>query len=434
MRTIKKLLLAFACVLAFRASCFSSDNGTSGGMFLRIDPSAQAASMSDAMTSIGENLNSIDFNPAGISHLAGYNTFKFSFSHIEYLEDVKYEDMKFATYVKQVKGFVGLNLKYLYTSDVRRDVWGESNGNFTDSNSAFGLSYARRAGGTDFGFQLKYISEKLADESAAGAVAADAGLMYSAYLLPFDVGVSLRNIGTSIGYGSYKDPLPFEARLGISRDFETFLLSADAVREREGQVYGNIGASAGIMNDFKLRAGYTTLNRYSAGFGIQTDSFSLDYAFSPFSKLSGDVHRFSFEVKFGIKGAARNTSAETPRRESKKQIKTAPKLMLGIKKRPRVKAAEQATQPEQGTEEIQPGQGTQTEQVAPAEQSIPERRVPAQRYEQPVQAEQKPAAVNEIKVQEEIQVKEETPSGNVIKNPEEPKKEDSQEINVIEEK
>ena len=299
------LFLAFICQLSTVNCLFAADNGTSGGMILRLNPSAQAAGMAEAMTSIGENLNSIDFNPAGISHMSGYTAYKFSFSHVEYLEEIKYEDLKFATYLKSLKGFVGVNMKFLNMTDIRRDVWGNSSGEFKNNNYVLGVSFARALKDADFGFQLKYISEKLADEKSVGAVAADAGFLYSTYVIPFDIGMSLRNVGTAIGYGSYKDPLPLEARFGISRDFDAVLFSADAVKQREGQFVGNIGAEVKVMGDFKLRAGYTSQNRYSAGFGFVTNALSLDYAFSPFSNLSGDVHRVSFEVKFGRTGAPR---------------------------------------------------------------------------------------------------------------------------------
>ena len=305
------LFLSLNCQLLTVNSLFSSNNnGTSGGMILRLNPSAQAAGMSEAMTSVGENLNSMDFNPAGISQLAGYTAYRFSFSHVEYLEDIKYEDLKFASYFKQLKGYLGFNLKFLNTSDVRRDIWGKSSGEFTNRDIVFGVSYAKATKTADFGVQLKYINEKLADEKSTGALAADAGFIYSAYTLPFDLGVSLRNIGSSIGYGSVKDPLPFEMRLGASRKFDLLLFSVDAVRQREGQFFGNIGAEAFVMKEFKLRAGFTTLNRYSAGLGFATDSFSLDYAFSPFSSLSGDVHRFSLDVKFGRKAARAKKTAK----------------------------------------------------------------------------------------------------------------------------
>jgi len=425
MRITKKLLLAAACLLASRAACFSDDNGTSGGMFLRLNPSAQAAGMSEAMTAVEGNLNSIDFNPAGISRLAGYDAYKLSFSHVEYLEDVRYEDMKFATYIRQMKGFVGLNVKYLYTSDVNRDVWGNSNGGFNDTDYVLGLTYAKALNDADFGVQLKYISEKLAGEKSAEAFAADAGFLYSSYFLPFDMGVSLRNIGTEIGYGSYKDPLPSEMRFGISKDFKTALVSIDAVRQREGGFVGDIGAEAWIMKDFKLRAGYTTLNRYSAGFGVDTNAFSLDYAFSPFSELSGDVHRVSFEVKFGMKNASADDETETPRPGWQKQFNKLSDEKVRQQERENAKVKEQAGQGQ--TEE-------QTKQIEPEQTGQQERRTPAMRYEQPPQAEQKPSNQSETGVQEEIQVKEETPSENVIKTQEEPKKDEEQEIKVIEEK
>lgn len=284
----------FFCFL-LPASCLyaSSGAGTSAGLLLRISPSAKTSAMAEAVTSLPENLTSLDFNPAAISNLPDYN---FSFSHIEYFEDVNFEDMKFSTYIQKIRGNIGLTLKYLSSKDVERDERGIGRDEFLNSETAAGISYARKIYPLNAGITVKYLNENLAGEKAQ-AFAADFGLLYSGYNLPFDFGFAARNFGTKISFGGEKDALPSELRLGISRNFDKLLLSVDGVRRRENIFIGNMGIELNAVKNFKLRTGYTTLQNYSFGVALEAKIISVDYSFTSHEKLN-DIHRFTLNCKF----------------------------------------------------------------------------------------------------------------------------------------
>ncbi len=271
----------------------ASDTGTSAGLLLRISPEAKTSAMAEAVTSLSENLGALDFNPAAISNLPDYN---FSFSHSEYFEDVNLEDMKFSTYIQKIKGNIGITLKYLSSKDVERDERGIGRDEFLNSDAVAGISYARKIYPLDAGITVKYLNEKLAGESAT-AIAADLGLLYSGYNLPFDFGFCIRNVGSKISFGGEKDVLPSELRLGISRNFDKLLLSVDGVRQRENILNGNLGVELNAVKNFKLRAGYTTLQNYSFGAGFSAKIISIDYSFTSHEKLT-DVNRFTLNCKF----------------------------------------------------------------------------------------------------------------------------------------
>lgn len=290
----KKLFIFFHFFAFSLSQLFAvSDTDTSAGLLLRISPTAKTSAMANAVTSLSENLASVDFNPASISNLPDYN---FSFSHIEYLEDVNFEDMKFSTYIQKIRGNIGLTLKYLYSKDIERDNRGVGRDEFLNSNTVVGISYARKIYPLDAGLTVKYLNEKLAGESAT-AMAADLGLLYSDYKLPFDFGFSARNIGTKISFGGEKDDLPFEMRLGINKYFDKLLLSVDGVWQRENVFVGDFGVELHSVKNFKLRTGYTTLKRYSFGAGFSAKIFSIDYSFTSHEELT-DIHRFTLNCKF----------------------------------------------------------------------------------------------------------------------------------------
>lgn len=291
--TLKKIISFYLLTYSLTHLLTASDTGTSAGLLLRISPSAKTSAMAEAVTSLSENLASLDFNPASISNLPDYN---FSFSHIEYFENVNFEDMKFSTYIQKIRGNIGLTLKYLYSKDVERDERGIGRDEFLNSDTVVGISYARKIYPLDTGITVKYLSENLAGEKAQ-AFAADLGLLYSRYNLPFDFGFSARNFGTKISFGGEKDALPSELRLGISRNFDKLLLSVDGVRQREDIFIGNLGIELNAVKNFKLRGGYTTLQNYSFGMGFSAKIISIDYSFTSHEKLT-DIHRFTLNCKF----------------------------------------------------------------------------------------------------------------------------------------
>ncbi|MBI5573814.1 MAG: PorV/PorQ family protein [Elusimicrobia bacterium] len=288
-----ELLFAIFCGIAIPPLLAASDTGISAGLLLRISPSAKTSAMAEAVTSLSENLASLDFNPAAISNLPDYN---FSFSHIEYFEDVNFEDMKFSTYIQKIRGNIGLTLKYLSSKDVERDERGIGRDEFLNSDTVIGISYARKIYPLNTGITVKYLNENLAGEKAS-AFAADAGLLYSDYKLPFEIGVSARNFGTKISFGGDKDKLPSELRLGMSRTFDKLLLSADVVRQRENIFIGNLGIELNAVKNFKLRTGYTTMQNYSFGVGFSAKIISIDYSFTSHEKLT-NIHRFTLNCKF----------------------------------------------------------------------------------------------------------------------------------------
>ncbi|MFA5780543.1 MAG: PorV/PorQ family protein [Elusimicrobiota bacterium] len=291
--TTKKIFLIFNFTFLIFNFAESNDTGTSAGLLLRISPAAKTSAMAEAVTSLSENLASLDFNPASISNLPDYN---FSFSHIEYFEDVNFEDMKFSTYIHKIRGNIGLILKYLSSKDVERDERGIGRDEFLNSDTVVGISYARKIYPLDTGITVKYLNENLAGEKAQ-AFAADLGLLYSGYNLPFDFGFSARNFGTKISFGGDKDTLPSELRIGISRIFDKLLLSFDGVRQRENIFIGNLGIELNAIKNFKLRTGYMTLQNYSFGGGFSAKIISIDYSFTSHEKLT-DIHRFTLNCKF----------------------------------------------------------------------------------------------------------------------------------------
>ncbi|OQA92564.1 MAG: hypothetical protein BWY26_00195 [Elusimicrobia bacterium ADurb.Bin231] len=289
---VKNIIILSLIGVCMYASCGCDDTGTSAGLMLRLVSSAKSAGIAGATTAVGSDINSLDFNCAAIS---GINETTVAFSHTTYMFDIFYNDLKCAGKFQNSFGNWAVNMKYLTTNDTRRDACGLNEGEFRNSDFLLAAAYAREIHPIDAGIQLKYIYEKL-DDSKAGALAIDAGFLYSTYRLPFDIGLSLRNFGTDLYHGDLGETLPLELRVGINRKFEYVSLSLDCARYREGSFIYNAGMESCPVKNFVFRSGYSEMNGFAVGASFIATAVRCHYSFSPMKYLSENVHRFSIEL------------------------------------------------------------------------------------------------------------------------------------------
>lgn len=298
----KTLLLGFLFLTTFHfplpTSLYSA--GTTGAEFLTMGSGARPGAMGQAFSAVANDINTIFWNPAGLSQL---NQSQLSFMHNEGLVNTQYEFFGFAHPTNS--GTFAASIAYLHQGDiVSRNTNGYNTGDFTAYDSAITFSYGSEISQTlSFGFNIKMIKQQIADISASG-MAVDFGTLYHTPVDNLSMSATLQNAGPGITFVKEKTPLPTKLSFGCAYNMKGLILAADFNMPKDDKAYFNIGTECPVSKVFAIRSGLISQKdlavptALSYGFGLQYTNYGLDYAFLPFGEL-GDTHRVSATFKFG---------------------------------------------------------------------------------------------------------------------------------------
>ena len=329
------LLLAAVPVLGQKVT----KSGTTAAGFLNIDAGARGVGMGSAYVSVGEEVGSMYWNPAGIARLKGPEAV---FSNTRWIADIAYNYAAVAVPLGQF-GTVGVNAAFLTMDEMVRTTVLEPEGTgetFSAGSYAFGLSYARKLMDRfSIGFNVKTIQERIYHSSARG-IAFDVGTLFDTQFEGMKIGMSITNYGTKMRMDGRDmliqtdiDPsvsgnnqninanlqtdafdLPLLFRVGVSVDVlkglwgSNLIVSVDALHPNDDVESVNVGAEYTYKGLVALRCGYKSLfSRDSEeglcfGGGLQyrvvgTTAVHLDYAWGDFGVLK-DIQKFSVGMSF----------------------------------------------------------------------------------------------------------------------------------------
>jgi hypothetical protein len=311
MRTHSRVVLLCSVVaLLWGSRVRAQDN--SAYDFLRIDVGARAAALGGAPVVMVDDPNAVFYNPAALGTLTQRRV---SFGFFKHLLDINAGHASFGTEIPNL-GFVGAGIVYInYGEFIRTGEEGEDLGTFHAGELAVTAGYAGIfQPGFEYGVNAKFIYSSIAEaHSSAGAL--DFGLQYVAVPDRITLGISLLNLGTQLNpYVNTRERLPLDLRVGVELLPEhlpaALLLSLDRLNEQQdsfGQRFRafSVGLDLTPGPNVHLRVGYNNAERqdfkvlsssglagFSIGGGINTDMYSVDYAFSSFGSI-GAVHRIS---------------------------------------------------------------------------------------------------------------------------------------------
>jgi opacity protein-like surface antigen len=345
MKGIKNKILTLILVLGVasvsNAQLFRSTSkvGTTAGQFLKINPGARAVAMGGALTSIGSDIYSIYYNPAGIAEAT--TNAQITFNHANWLADMTYD---FAAGAIRIEGlgtiFTSLTAFNVPDEKVRTFQNPEGDGRYWNAGAlAIGVGYARQL--TDrfsFGINAKYVHESIWNSSSAG-FAMDIGMLYRTPFNDLKIGASITNYGSKMqldgrdiqfnydpnddinsgpnnvpskySMGSFDLPMLF--RIGLSMDvvrtrYIRLTTAVDAVHPNDNSEYINSGMEFAYDESFFVRAGYKQLfmnnkeGGLTFGAGIKyslNDNFKivLDYGYADYGRLK-DVQFFDIGLLF----------------------------------------------------------------------------------------------------------------------------------------
>ena len=283
--------------------------------FLRMDFNPRTAGTAGAFSTFSGDVGTVLQNPAG---MAALEQPQYMFAFNRYLLDINGGQM---AYGQKWNGWgvFSMAVSFLNYGEFKEtDASANETGNtFTASDLSLNVSLSDElAPGLSYGVTLKYIYSVIADFNASAA-ALDFGLLWD---VPYDkdirLGFAVSNLGSNFEYfGSVKDRLPLDIRLGFSKKLAhlpltlavSFVHLADPV-----DVFSDyfkrvsVGGEFVISPALRLRLGYDyALNRelktelqnsafggVSGGLAFYYEQFRFDYAYNNYNLL-GNVHMIS---------------------------------------------------------------------------------------------------------------------------------------------
>lgn len=276
---------------------------------------ARAIAMAESFAAPDGGLDSVGFNPAGLSRMKrpalqtsySHGAVDDRFSFGGYAHPLPWGVVS-AGFLYYDAGTIALNL-----SDGTRDNRKAQQ----DMAALAGLSLPLPAGFSAGGLAKVYRLE-LAEEARAAGYALDAGLIWHAPVKGVNLGASLQNLGPDVKFEQEGDPLPLTSRLGAAYllelgrhgpldspyTFTKFLATADAIQVRGEKIAAGLGFEMymplAAHSHAALRAGYLfnrDLDAFSLGLGFKDKRFIMDYALGVRRALN-KTHHVTLGVQF----------------------------------------------------------------------------------------------------------------------------------------
>lgn len=300
--------------LVVASSVSFAATGAATAQFLKIGVGARAIGMGEAYCALASGANATFWNPAGLATADGYEV---SFTHNEWIDDIRYEYVAAAVPVFGY-GTIALSYGQLTMGELEGyDRFGNPTQNFTAGDRLVGVSYG--IGLFDMlqvGAGFKYIMSNIENEDAT-AYAGDFGVIFHPPMLPqLSIGAAGYNFGTEMVFIEQGDPLPRGARFGFGYEqplggIHNVVVSLDGVKYNDWDNYrANIGGEYTLLDMISGRAGYKI--EFTDGEEENPDGFTLgggfkhslggvimrfDYAFAEMDKFDA-THRVSLGINF----------------------------------------------------------------------------------------------------------------------------------------
>jgi hypothetical protein len=340
---MKKTIVALILVLIscpLRAFLDTAQTGGSNGSFLYYGGSGpRSVALGNACSAICDDAASAYFNPACIADLK-YK--EISFYYKAPLQDVSYDVLSFALPAGDYNIFSFSRVDYTTDGIEKVSADGIKEGNFSDVQDAYMLSYAHRFSGLfSVGISGKLITHS-SDTFNGHAFGIDAGALISAGEV-CNFSFALQNIlSPSIRINQANEVYPvnfrfgtgiffFDKKLAVMADLIIVNLLMDKSEFDDASAMMNMRAGAGIeykpFSFAAIRAGINDTS-VSVGAGITSDNFTIDYAASFFE--AAIVHNFGITARFGMLPTEKEkkVEAEKSRLENEKKTLEADKQQL----------------------------------------------------------------------------------------------------------
>jgi len=285
------LLLAFLAPLSLRADQTNIGAFQENAPWLQLPTSARNAGMGDAFGAMGEDINTLYANPAGLVQIERPQLL---LTHDEWFQGVAVEHGSIGLPLDAESGF-GLSFDYLNLGSIDAfTVSGNTpvpNGTLNPNSFNLGVGYGMSISPHfEAGLALKYFQQNIGG-TTGGDLAADLGLMSHGWIPHWTFGIGVENVGVNLQTASLpmnlKAALAYKAGsfdnahlLNVDVDVDMALAQAQAVMVKMGVeywVHDMLVLRAGDqISDEKLATG---LDGLTFGAGLLVGDFEVDYAY-----------------------------------------------------------------------------------------------------------------------------------------------------------
>jgi len=313
--------------------------GQSGMPFLTIDVSGRTAAMGSASVCITQDASSMFSNVAGIAQISGLDAMV---TQSNWIADIKsyagaaaYNFGNWGTFgasfVWMDYGDFSETAPYTGSDPTMRNIGYEKLSDFTVSEYALGLSYARKISSQfSFGAQIKYAKEdhfksmiydyrlgkNVMSNNREQVFAFDFATMYYTGWKDLRFGMSIRNFSRQCKFVDQRFELPLTMTMGLAMDVlsifqpveskQHLTLAVDWLHPRNWGERVHAGLEYTLFDMLHVRAGYKfnySEEGLTGGLGVTKAignyGLRLDYAYGAFGDFFGSVHRLS--VGFSLK-------------------------------------------------------------------------------------------------------------------------------------
>lgn len=270
--------------------------------FLKLSVSTKHTSMGETAVAIGDDINSLHYNPACLGFIRDK---QFLFTHLEYIAGIRYNIASFGLYNKY--GNFGISVGYLYVHDIPKviikgpDLPEILPERFSVYDFLLLLSHSRLINeNAIIGLNIKFARETL-EAYSAHSFLLDIGFLHT--IKELSIGLSVQNLGTAVRFIREYSPTPLLMKLGVGYKSKKFKLGCDVVQPIDTDLQLHFGGEILLLDFLFLRAGYKLrgfqqhklgyLSGLTAGFGLQLANYGFDFAFVPYGELGNSFH-FSF--------------------------------------------------------------------------------------------------------------------------------------------
>ena len=295
----------FILILSFLTSFPSNSKGASA-TFLKIPVGARPAALGGAFSAYKGDVNSIAYNPAGLSYI---NKPSASFMRANYIGGLNHDWLSYAHPYKNSVNAIAINSLSIKSIDGYAND-GQPADSVSSSDLALNLAHARKISNKiGFGLNLKYISERL-DTERANAFAIDLGALIQSPINGLDFAVVAENMGSKIKLIEDSSYLPAPVKTGFLYRRNILNLkcaySAEVVFPADGKKSFLTGLETIVKERFAFRAGWQSARdlgseiTYGLGYKLNISKkvdMNVDYAFADYGEF-GNVHRFGITLKF----------------------------------------------------------------------------------------------------------------------------------------
>lgn len=275
----------------------ASGNGGVAGQLLRYGSSARSLALGDAFVGLADDVSTAYWNPAGLEQL---RTAEVTGLHAELLDGADYEFFAIGAPTRSMGTFALSGTLMRLGGFERTSLFADLDEEFSQSESAFALSYARLISGVSVGVSVKAVHQSIAGLSGSG-LGSDVGIYYRPSYR-FGFGAAIQNvIAPRVRLDQEEDEWARAVRGGAA----LYMLGGRVVTMADVGVVdgGGTRLSGGMevwpQEAFALRGGYNgDLEQFTAGAGVRRGNLQFDYAYN--SNDFGLMNIFSVSWRFGV--------------------------------------------------------------------------------------------------------------------------------------